>query len=96
LYAPQIKLQKTRNPEIMKTGPLSLFRRALSKAPQVHPIDRKHAKHWIKKRLLAVFPELHNDPRGLEEAYQALDLAPRFGREAGEPHSYFDLKLPEK
>lgn len=57
---------------------LSTFiQRALGRPPKMHPVDRGLAKHWTKQRLIAVFPELRNDPRKLEEAYRALDLSPR-------------------
>ena len=79
----------------MKTGPLSLFRRALLKAPPVRPVEGRLAKQWIKARLRALYPELRNNPSALEEAYQALDLEPRAGKAPGDAHSYFDLRSPE-
>ena len=79
----------------MKTGPLSLFRRALGKVPPVHPIDRRMAKRWVKARLLAVYPELRDDPKALEAAYQALSLEPKAGRAEGEAHTYFEVVLPD-
>lgn len=54
-----------------------LFKRALGLAPKVHPVERGLARHWTKQRLISVFPELRSDPRRLEAAYRALDLAPR-------------------
>lgn len=57
---------------------LSTFiQRALGRPPPIHPVDRGLAKHWTKKRLVAVFPELRGDARRLEAAYCALDLAPK-------------------
>ena len=40
----------------------------------LHAIDRRMAKEWIKKRLVAIYPELSNDPQALETAYQELGL----------------------
>ena len=76
----------------MKTGPLSLFQRALKKAPPVHPLDRRMAKEWVKRRLIVLYPELRNDARALEAAYQELDLEPRAGSKPGDPHSYFEVR----
>jgi len=76
----------------MKTGPFSLFRRALKAAPPVHPIDRRLAKEWVKRRLAAIYPELKCDPKALEAAYQELDLEPRNGTKPGDPHTYFEVK----
>lgn len=53
------------------------FNRALGLAPKVHPVDRGLARLWTKQRLVAVFPELRGDARGLEAAYRALDLEPK-------------------
>ena len=78
----------------MQTGPMSLFRRALRKAPAVHPLDRQVAKRCVKARLLVVYPELRYDPKALEAAYQALDLKPCAGSAPGEAHSYFEVVLP--
>jgi len=54
-----------------------LFKRALGLSPAIHPVDKGLARHWTKRRLAAVFPELRGDARRLEAAYRALDLAPR-------------------
>ena len=40
----------------------------------LHAIDRRMAKEWIKKRLVALYPELRGDPQALETAYQELGL----------------------
>jgi len=79
----------------MRTGPLSLFRRALKKAPPVSHIEGGMAKQWIKRRLRTLYPELSNHPHALESAYQELDLEPRRGKETGDPFSYFVLKQSE-
>ncbi len=55
----------------------NFIQRALGRPPKIHPVDRGLAKHWTKQRLLAVFPELRDDPRRLEAAYRSLDLTPR-------------------
>lgn len=52
------------------------------------------AKHWIKQRLLSVFPDLRNNPRALEKAYHSLDLEPTAGGELGEPATVFEARLP--
>ncbi len=40
----------------------------------LHAIDRRMAKEWIKKRLVALFPELRGNPVALENAYRELGL----------------------
>jgi len=79
----------------MRTGPLTLFRRKLGNVPPVHPVEGRMAKQWIKRRLLAIFPELRNQPEALEAAYQELDLEPQRGANTGDPYIYFEVKLPE-
>jgi len=79
----------------MRTGPRSLFLRALKKAPPISHVEGGMAKQWIKRRLLAHYPELRNHPDALEKAYQELDLEPRRGLEDGDPFTYFEMKLPE-
>lgn len=60
----------------------------------LHPLDRGMARHWIKRRLVIVFPELGHDPVALERAYRELSLEPRAGGE-GDMQTYFEVKLPE-
>ena len=60
-----------------RSGLFQMIKRALGHEPRLHPVDRQMAKHWIKQRLLAVYPEFRNDPDALEQAYQALSLEPR-------------------
>lgn len=60
-----------------------LKHRFVSERP-LHPVDRRLAKQWIKKRLVVVFPELRNDPKALEQVYHQLDLEPRPGTRNGE------------
>lgn len=73
-----------------------LIRRAFGAEPEppLHPLYRKLAKEWVKRRLLAVFPELRDRPRALEQAYRDLSLDPRPGSGPGEPETVFDLRLP--
>lgn len=54
----------------------SFIQRTLGLAPKIHPVDSGLARHWTKRRLAAVFPELRGDARMLEAAYRALDLEP--------------------
>ena len=77
----------------MRTGPLTTFIRKLRNVPPVSRVEGGMAKQWIKRRLLAVFPELRNHPDDLEAAYQELDMEPRRGEHTGDPYIYFDLKL---
>ena len=79
----------------MKTGLLQLIKRAFRTEPALHPIDRRMAKHWIKQRLMVVFPDLRGDPAALERAYRSLDLEPRAGDEEGEAGTVFEMSLPE-
>ena len=62
--------------------------------PELHPVDLQLAKHWIKQRLVAVFPELRNNPRELELAYQNLGLDAQPGEQAGDNETIFVLKSP--
>ena len=78
----------------MKTGLFQLIKRAFREEPRLHPIDRGMAKHWIKQRLLVVFPELRGNPRALEAAYHALNLEPRPGQEEGEAETVFEMTIP--
>ena len=77
----------------MNSPLMQFFRRALGREPSLHPIDRGLAKQWVKKRLAAVYPELRNDPRAMEAAYQSLSLEPRLGTEEGDGATYFEMKV---
>jgi hypothetical protein len=77
----------------MKHGVANFFKRTFGSEHNLHPLDRGLAKHWIKRRLVAVFPELRADPVALEQAYRDLSLEPRFGGENG-ADSYFEMTLP--
>lgn len=79
----------------MKMGLFQAIKRAFSRESELHPVDAGLAKRWIKQRLVVVFPELRNNPAGLEKAYQSLGLSPRPGTEEGEPEAVFEMSLPE-
>jgi hypothetical protein len=68
----------------------NMLKRVLGMGPVVHPVDRGLAKRWIKQRLVAVFPELRNNPKALEAAYHSLSLEPRSG-EDGENETVFEI-----
>ena len=53
-----------------------------------------HGEALDKQRLLVVFPELRNNPRALETAYQSLGLSPRPGTEEGDAETVFEMSLP--
>lgn len=62
--------------------------------PKLSPVDAKIAKRYVKRRLCVMFPELREDPKKLESAYQALNLEPREGTDEGDSPVYFDVHLP--
>jgi len=78
----------------MKSGLFQFIKRAFSSQPEIHPIERGMAKRWIKQRLVAVFPELRNNPPALERAYRTLGLQAREGQESGEAETVFELTAP--
>jgi hypothetical protein len=77
----------------MSSALLEFFKRKLGGEKPLHPIDRRHAKHWVKQRLVHIFPELKNDPEALEKAYRELDLEPRHGGGKG-GETIFEAILP--
>ena len=79
----------------MKSGIFELIKRAFRHEPPLHPVDHQMAKHWIKQRLLVVFPELRNNPAALERAYRGLGMEPRAGQELGEAETVFEVQLPQ-
>jgi hypothetical protein len=79
----------------MNSSIMQFFLKALGREPKLHPIDQKMAKHWVKSRLLRIYPELRDDPKGLEEAYRSLSLEPRLGTEEGDNAAYFEMILPD-
>ena len=78
----------------MKQGLFQFIKRTFAREPKLHPVDHRIAKHWIKQRLIAVFPELRNNPRALEAAYQSLGLTPQPGTEEGDAETVFEMSLP--
>ncbi len=79
----------------MKSGLISLFRAKFLGDGPVHPVDRRLAKEWIKKRLVAIFPELRWDPEGLERTYQELNLEMLSEHASSiDPEPLFQMQLP--
>ncbi len=78
----------------MNTGFFQLIKKAFGLEPKLHPIDNQIAKRWTKQRLLAVYPELRNNPAALERAYRSLGLTPRAGEEEGETGTIFEVSAP--
>lgn len=78
----------------MKAGLFHLIARAFRNEPRLHPIEQRMAKHWVKQRLLAVFPELRGNPKALEQAYQSLSLEPGEGTEEGDSDTVFTMNAP--
>jgi hypothetical protein len=77
-----------------KPGLFQFIKRAFSREPELHPVERGMARHWIKQRLVNVFPELRNNPVALEQAYQTLGLEPRAGTEPGGPETVYEMSIP--
>ena len=80
----------------MKQGLFLVLKRAFTREPKLHPVDHGMAKRWIKQRLLVVFPDLRNNPRALEKAYQSLGLTPRAGTEEGDLETVFEVSVHEE
>ena len=78
----------------MKSGLLQFIKRAFTREPELHPVERGMARRWIKQRLVTVFPELRNNPAALERAYRTLGLEPRPGTEAGEAETVYEMNIP--
>jgi len=78
----------------MKSGLLQFIKRAFTREPELHPIERGMARRWIKQRLVTVFPKLRNNPAALERAYQTLGLEARPGTEADEAKTVYELSMP--
>ncbi len=73
-----------------------MVKRAFRSGPAIHPVEHGMARRWIKQRLIAVFPELRNNPAALEQAYRTLNLEPRPGQGADEAETVFELTLPRE
>lgn len=80
----------------MKKGLFHRIKAAFRREPALHPVDRQLARRWIKQRLVAVFPELRNNPRELELAYRNLGMEPQPGQEEGDAETVFVLNAPEQ
>ena len=80
----------------MESRLVDYFKQAFKRQAPIHPIDRGMAKYYIKRRLVALFPSLRNDPRGLEEAYRSLTLSPKPGSEEGDAETVFEMSFPEE
>jgi len=78
----------------MKSGLLQFIKRAFTREPELHPVERGMARRWIKQRLVTVFPELRNNPKALESAYQTLSLEARPGTQEGESETVFEVSIP--
>jgi hypothetical protein len=74
---------------------LEFLKSRLQGVPPITPVERILAKRWVKERLKRIFPELRNDPKALEEAYQALSLEPLPGAGKGGA-TLFEVVLPGK
>lgn len=81
---------------MMKSGILQRIREAFRREPEVHPLDQQLARRWIKQRLVAVFPQLRNNPSALENAYRSLGMEPRPGFEEGDGDTVFVLNAPDQ
>jgi len=60
----------------MSVAFFSFFRNGIPGEKPLHPVERQAAKHYVKSRLVHLYPELAHDPAALERAYQELDLKP--------------------
>jgi hypothetical protein len=78
----------------MKSRLLQFIKRAFTREPELHPVERGMARRWIKQRLVTVFPELRNNPAALERAYQTLGLEARTGDTPHEAEAVFEISIP--
>jgi hypothetical protein len=78
----------------MKSGLLQFIKRAFTREPELHPVERGMARRWIKQRLVTVFPELRNNPSALERAYRTLGLEARAGMTPDEAETVFEISIP--
>ncbi len=79
----------------MAIGFVDYFKRQLGLEKPLHPVERRMAKHWVKQRLMHIFPELRGDPEALEQAYRDLDLAARPGGGRG-GETVFEAIIPRQ
>ena len=59
------------------------------------PVENKMARRWVKERLKRLFPELRNDPEGLDKAYRQLGIESLPGAGKGCAVVY-EITLPER
>lgn len=78
----------------MPSSITQFFKRAIFGEEPIHPVERRLAKEWIKKRLARVYPELRGNPVALEKAYRELGLSARPGETEEEPETVFEVRLP--
>lgn len=78
----------------MKTGLLTILRNALHGETDLHPLEQRLARHYLKRRIALVYPELRNDPGALDEAYRLLSIEPATGTDVGDPATYYDIQAP--
>lgn len=57
----------------------------------LHPAERGLARHWVKRRLAMLFPELRADPAALAAAYDNLGLASRPVGPGGDARPTYEL-----
>lgn len=80
----------------MNKGFFQRIREAFRRERKLHPVEGQMARRWIKQRLVAVFPELRNNPQALESAYQSLGMEVRPGQDEGDAEAVFVLQAPEQ
>jgi hypothetical protein len=77
---------------------LERIARTFFNEPKLHPTEVKMAKHWIRQRLSALFPQLANDPEKLDAAYRSLNLTPTHSvstDEYGRSVPVFEISAPD-
>ncbi len=77
----------------MKNSFLEFLRQGLQGEEPVHPLEGKMAKRWVKERLKKIYPELRDDPRALEQAYQQLGIEQHEGAGKG-AGTVYEITLP--
>ena len=77
----------------MKISFLEFLRQGLQGEEPIHPLEGKMAKRWVKERLKKIYPELKDDPRALEQAYQQLGIEQHEGAGKG-ACTVYEITLP--
>ncbi len=70
-----------------------LFGRFFGRKDQPTAFERRLAKIFVKRRLLAQNPAYFGDPKALEEAYKALDIQ-MTEEQTDTGQTAFELKVP--